>query len=384
MHAVPCRPVRDLVPGVSLEAGEKLLVEISRKFTPASIAALAEEAGLVLQVPRGRGPGGVGGVWGAGGCGGGGRAGLAHGRHRRERVRAPVTGWTLVPSSPLTPDAPRGPQGVWRVPGYSVQMLMPALEALRAAWADTDAMFGLLADWDAVPISLRNPFSFYYGHMASFARGRLLPGARVEALDQLYSRGIDPKVSDPSICHAHPPAPPAWPAEREVRAYVRGAREGIAAVGSAALAAAPRRLAMALEHERMHQETLCYMLAQQRKQDWRGSGAGRGPVLRPHADGTSYLAAWRYRDAAAGHARDTWVTVPARTVRLGTAPGSRRGFAWDNELGAADEQALPDLRVAARPVTAAQFKAFIDAANVRGLGVGMGWSCTWRCSEVLS
>lgn len=55
MHAVPCRPVRDLVPGVSLEAGEKLLVEISRKFTPASIAALAEEAGLVLQVPRGRG-----------------------------------------------------------------------------------------------------------------------------------------------------------------------------------------------------------------------------------------------------------------------------------------------------------------------------------------
>lgn len=52
MWVSPKRRVADIVPGVSLEAGEKLLVEISRKFTPLSIAALAEQAGLVVQVGR--------------------------------------------------------------------------------------------------------------------------------------------------------------------------------------------------------------------------------------------------------------------------------------------------------------------------------------------
>ena len=28
---------------------------------------------------------------------------------------------------------------------------------------------------------------------------------------------------------------------------------------------------LALEHERLHQETLCYMLAQQQKQDWQAA-----------------------------------------------------------------------------------------------------------------
>lgn len=49
-----------------------------------------------------------------------------------------------------------------------------------------------------------------------------------------------------------------------------------------------RRLVMVCEHERQHQETLCYMAAQQRKADAAAIAAGRAPVLAiPGANSTA-------------------------------------------------------------------------------------------------
>lgn len=52
-----------------------------------------------------------------------------------------------------------------------------------------------------------------------------------------------------------------------------------------------RALCMAVEHERQHQETLCYMLAQQRKADAAAAAAGRPPVLGAAVDGGEGLPA---------------------------------------------------------------------------------------------
>ncbi len=46
---------------------------------------------------------------------------------------------------------------------YSMQMLLPALDALELCWRDTDALFATMPDWSVQPISMRHPFGFYYG-----------------------------------------------------------------------------------------------------------------------------------------------------------------------------------------------------------------------------
>lgn len=54
-------------------------------------------------------------------------------------------------------------------------LLLPPQEALLRCWADTDSLFGSITDWNAQPIGLRHPFCFYYGHLAAFARLKVLP-----------------------------------------------------------------------------------------------------------------------------------------------------------------------------------------------------------------
>lgn len=122
-------------------------------------------------------------------------------------------------------------------------------------------------DWTAQPISMRHPFLFYYGHVNSFTKIKALPHVTPSSDDVTFSRGIDPVVLDPSKCHSHPEVPPTWPSREEVIRYVAHTR---AAVMEAVEAhkCSPRMLQMGLEHERMHQETLMYMLTQARRLEW--------------------------------------------------------------------------------------------------------------------
>ena len=48
---------------------------------------------------------------------------------------------------------------------YSMQMLVPALDAFELCWRDTDALFAAMPDWSVQPISMRHPFGFYYGEL---------------------------------------------------------------------------------------------------------------------------------------------------------------------------------------------------------------------------
>src|SRR5881396_1225754 len=135
-------------------------------------------------------------------------------------------------------------------------------------WRRTDMLFGLVAR-DAMqsrPIALRHPFIFYVGHLPAFAwnhicRGVLQRPSFDPRFDDMFDRGIDPDVDDPTRCHAHPEVPDAWPSLRELHAYRDRVRaEILASLDEMADAPAGRVLLMVLEHEQMHQETLLYMM----------------------------------------------------------------------------------------------------------------------------
>ncbi len=40
-------------------------------------------------------------------------------------------------------------------------------------------------------------------------------------MDEMYSRGIDPTMADPTKCHSHPDVPTEWPAKPQVQDYVQ-------------------------------------------------------------------------------------------------------------------------------------------------------------------
>lgn len=65
-------------------------------------------------------------------------------------------------------------QAQWRSEKYSMQLFCAPVQACTLAWQDTDRFFERLQDWSDCPIELRRPFCFYYGHLPSFFKLRLL------------------------------------------------------------------------------------------------------------------------------------------------------------------------------------------------------------------
>src|SRR5947208_16301569 len=99
-------------------------------------------------------------------------------------------------------------------------------DRFTTAWRRTDMLFGLVAR-DAMqsrPIALRHPFIFYVGHLPAFAwnhicRGVLQRPSFDPRFADMFDRGIDPDVADPSRGPAHPKFPDGWPPPDAVFAY---------------------------------------------------------------------------------------------------------------------------------------------------------------------
>src|SRR2546425_6335311 len=142
-------------------------------------------------------------------------------------------------------------------------------DRFTTAWRRTDMLFGLVAR-DAMqsrPIALRHPFIFYVGHLPAFAWNHICDGVLGRPslnpiYDELFSRGIDPDVDDPSHCHEHPEIPDRWPALAEVLAYRNRVRacvlESVDAVAERApaqlMARDARVVSMVIAHELMNQQ----------------------------------------------------------------------------------------------------------------------------------
>ena len=256
-------------------------------------------------------------------------------------------------------------------------MAETVIERLTATWTRTDRIFEILAA-DALlaqPIALRHPFLFYVGHLPAFAWNHICAGVLGQpsfnaGFDELFSRGIDPDVDDPTHCHAHPEVPDSWPPLAHVLAYrdrVRAAvLHSVDAVaeraGTHAMARDGRVFAMVIEHELMHQETLLYMM-QRLAVDLKVRPAWLPPVV---------LGAGRPPATA---------QVPAGTVTLGAAL-SDLSFGWDNEFPSV-QVFVPAFRVDQTPVTNRQYLDFVKAGGYSRPELWREDDWEWRRAEKL-
>lgn len=101
---------------------------------------------------------------------------------------------------------------------YSIQLLVSPREALERCWADTDALFDRVSDWEAHPIDVRHPFCFYYGHLASFGKTKMLP--EMQEVRFFESDGNSLSPISVSICFCHDRAQDAQPFRIEKRRLI--------------------------------------------------------------------------------------------------------------------------------------------------------------------
>jgi ergothioneine biosynthesis protein EgtB len=230
------------------------------------------------------------------------------------------------------------------------------LERLQRAWERSDDLFGHLADpaWLEQPIRLRQPFVFYLGHLPAFAwnhlgRGLLGRPAFREDFDALFERGIDPTGVDAYTPRA------TWPELDAVREYKDRVRAEI--TDALSDPGFPRAglsvVAMVVEHELMHHETLQYML---QELDHELKSHAPQPRGRPIAEASGCASA-AARDTTDGADRPGRVIeIPDGEAVLGAPPGSLP-FGWDNEFEA-HRVHVPRFAIDELPVTNADFRQF--------------------------
>jgi ergothioneine biosynthesis protein EgtB len=244
---------------------------------------------------------------------------------------------------------------------------MDPIAALQDAWRRTDAIFDLVvpeALYDQ-PIALRQPVIFYLGHLPAFAWNQLARELRGFAAldpghDVLFARGIDPVDVD----EYQAARPEDWPAPDAILAYRDRARASLIGIaGSLDLARTDDRRAIhtVVEHERMHHETLLYMLQQ------------LPPARKVRPRGLP--------DAPLRSLPPARVRVPGGRVRLGADEGAV-AFGWDNEFPA-QEVEVADFTIDALPVRNAELREFVEAGGYarRELWDDEAWA--WRARRRL-
>ncbi|KAG6541861.1 hypothetical protein Mapa_016689 [Marchantia paleacea] len=282
---------------IHIRPGERVLMEISRKFTRESIHKMTENAGFHLQ-------------------------------------------------------------SAWHNQIYGCQILLDDFEAVTQCWQDTDVLFEGIRDWSLKPIDIRHPFCFYYGHLPAFAKLKIFADEPAEDKDIMFSRGIDPLILDPSQCHNHPETPAEWPARDQIVAYASATRKKILkALHAGQFKGNHKLITFVLEHERMHQETLAYMMTQERKAAFEKTmSAVTAAQLPPtHISSIEPPSTMSIINALA---KSKMVTIEAGPVVLGSDP-KETGFLWDNEYPQFCTSTSSTFWVSSRPVSIGEFHRFV-------------------------
>lgn len=207
------------------------------------------------------------------------------------------------------------------------------------------------------PIDLRNPCIFYIGHIPAFldlqlsrATNAALTGPG-QSYQEIFQRGIDPDVDDPSQCHSHSAAPESWPLLEEILKYGERVRSRTLALYEGVLGQGVQRaLWTAFEHEGMHLETLLYMLLQ--------SADTRPPLGVPVPDFESARGSVEVVE-------EEWVLVKGGMVVIGMDEGGGY-FGWDNEKPVRRVEVAP-FKVRAWPITNMEYARYLHATGAAGI-----------------
>ncbi|KAL8669098.1 MAG: hypothetical protein Q9168_006300 [Polycauliona sp. 1 TL-2023] len=179
--------------------------------------------------------------------------------------------------------------------------------------------------------------------------------------DELLSQPIR-DVDNPALCHAHSERPDSWPPMNEILDYQAKVRARVKALLSERDEGihrdrVGRALWLGFEHEAMHLETLLYMILQSDKALPPPGPVPNFEVIRQKARQTAV--------------DNEWIQIPASTILVGTDdPGDNDGstgyFGWDNEKPA-QEKIVPAFEAKARPLTNEDFARYLDETNQNAL-----------------
>ena len=207
------------------------------------------------------------------------------------------------------------------------------------------------------PIDLRNPCIFYIGHIPTFLDihlARITDGKYTNCnYTQIFERGIDPDVDDPTKCHSHSEVPETWPTLPELLEFRDVVRARLRAIYNGEQLR-DRNVARAIftvyEHEAMHAETLLYMLLQSED-----TIPPSYPLSLP--------------ESSIPLAAASWLQVPATELSLGLndVEGSSEGgfFGWDNEKPIRTVS-VPSFEIQSRPISNLEYLTYLKANRRNG------------------
>ncbi|KAG1052920.1 hypothetical protein G6F43_004967 [Rhizopus delemar] len=277
---------------------------------------------------------------------------------------------------------------------------LPTVHEWRELWDSWDLVTQRMLNHRTMlfekPIALRHPFIFYLGHIPGFLDIQLSRHqvdkelgetglTKPECFADIFERGIDPDMEDPTQCHPHSEVPTEddkWPSIESIMTYQKNVRErlmrllnhweseALAAQSTSWIDSKPERrrnariVWMCFEHEAMHLETLLYMLMQ-------------SPNILP-PEGVS-LPSWKLlskqeKDIAPLSDAPTLNIPAADAVKLGcddseTADIDQSSekiqvFGWDNESPQRIIENVSSFEIQTRQVTNGEYLDYLQRANL--------------------
>jgi len=243
---------------------------------------------------------------------------------------------------------------------------VPSMDDWQQLWSAWDTATRSMVPRDELmnkPIKLRNNLIFYLGHIPTFADIHYTKATGAKPTDpkyyyQIFERGIDPDVDDPTQCHAHSEVPDEYPALQEILDYQLKVRNRIIQSIASGKANSDRKLArgltLAYEHEAMHLETFLYMLLQSEKI--------LPPPGRPVPDFEALANA-----ANLERSKNQWHTIPATKLVIGADDpedneGPDRYYLWDNERPSRTV-AVPQFEAQSQPISNGEYAKFLEETH---------------------
>ncbi|KAG9303392.1 hypothetical protein G9A89_013718 [Geosiphon pyriformis] len=222
------------------------------------------------------------------------------------------------------------------------------------------------------PIALRHPFIFYLGHIPAFLDINLAKYFNERFTDpqnfaDIFERGIDPDIDNPSQCHPHSIVPNEWPSLESILEFRDLVRQRLLKVYESHGENMTRRLGrvlwMTFEHEAMHLETILYMLIQSPN-----TVPPKG-IIPPK---------WHIAKREAEEA--SLIDIPSQTVILGHDDNEEMddtdpltlAFGWDNERPSRKLD-VQGFKIQSRPVTNKEYLTFLETTQANNEYYPASW-----------
>ena len=259
---------------------------------------------------------------------------------------------------------------------------IPTLEQWQQLWKAWDMVTrGMLTRelLNKKPIDLRHECIFYCGHIPTFLDIQLSRALKEDPVSpkhylEIFERGIDPNIDDPSMCHDHSIVPDTWPDIGEILAAQQRVRDRVAWIYNAKeyekIGALRRALWLGFEHEEMHLETLLYMLVQ--------SPETQPPPVLPRPDFAEMAKQVAFANDRS-NIRDASFIVANRSFEIGMDDvegldeDKARYFGWDNEK----PRRLVSVRSFAasnRLITCREYHEYLKRNNIESIPKSWGFT----------